>query len=196
MSYAHDSGPPSLSDSRALRQRARQRIEDGAVTASYAADRYTVLGLLNEALATELICVLRYRRHHFMADGLHAESVRQEFLAHANEELAHADELARRIVQLEGEPNFDPRGLADRSHAEYVEARSLDEMIREDLIAERVSIEYYKEFVRYLGDRDPTTKRLLEAILAEEEEHADDLASLLRDVARARAGNGSPAPGV
>jgi bacterioferritin len=196
MDHEHQSGPPPLSDIRTLRQRARQRIEDGAVTESYAADRYTILGLLNEALATELVCVLRYRRHYFMADGLQAESVRKEFLAHADEELGHADGLARRIVQLEGEPNFDPRGLADRSHAEYVEGKSLDEMIREDLIAERVAIEYYKEFVRYVGDRDPTTKRLLESILAKEEEHAEDLASMVRDVARARLGNGGLAQGV
>jgi bacterioferritin len=196
MDQEPNNGSLPLSDVRTLRQRARQHIEDGAVTASYTADRYTVLGLLNEALATELVCVLRYRRHYFMADGLQAESVRKEFLAHADEELGHADALARRIVQLEGEPNYNPRGLADRSHAEYVEGKSLDEMIRENLVAERVAIEYYKEFVSYIGDRDPTTKRLLESILAKEEEHAEDLASLVRDVARARTGNGSPAEGA
>jgi bacterioferritin len=169
-----------LSDVKTLRQRAREHVENGAVTPSYAADRETVLRLLNEALATELVCTLRYRRHYYMADGVQAEAVKQEFLAHATEELAHADLLAQRIVQLDGSPNFDPHGLAGRSHAEYVECTTLDEMIRENLVAERVAIESYKEMIGYLGQDDPTTKRLLEAILATEEEHAEDLSSMLR----------------
>jgi bacterioferritin len=167
-----------ISDKGALRQRARHDIESGAVTGSYAADRATVLRMLNEVLATELVCTLRYRRHYFMATGLEAESVRQEFLEHAQDELDHADRIAARIVQLDGEPNFDPQGLAERSHAEYVTGDSLESMIREDLIAERVAIDSYREFLRYLGTSDPTTTRLIEEILAKEEEHAEDLASL------------------
>ena len=168
-----------LSDIQTLRKRARQNIEDGAVTAGYSADRGTVLRLLNEALATEIVCTLRYRRHYFMADGLQAESVKKEFLEHALEEQEHADQIAARIVQLDGEPNFDPRGLAERSHAEYVAGDSLEAMIREDLIAERVAIDSYKEMIAYIGPRDPTTKRMLEEILAKEEEHAEDLSSML-----------------
>lgn len=171
--------PAELSSIAALRQRARQHIEKGAVTETYAADRETVLRLLNEALATEIVCTLRYRRHYFMADGVQAESVKEEFLTHAQEEQAHADQIAARIVQLDGEPNFDPRGLADRSHAEYVAGNSLTEMIREDLVAERVAIDSYKEMIGYIGPRDPTTKRMLEEILAKEEEHAEDLSSML-----------------
>src|SRR5580704_12437837 len=153
-----------LSSIAALRERARQHIENGAVTETYAADRETVLRLLNEALATELVCVLRYRRHYFMADGVHAEAVKAEFLTHSHEEQGHADEIAARIVQLEGEPNFDPRGLAERSHAEYVAGDSLDDMIREDLVAERVAIDSYKEMITYIGARDPTTTRMLKEI--------------------------------
>ena len=138
--------------------------------------------MLNEALATEIVCVLRYRRHHFMADGLHAEPVAQEFLQHAIEEQAHADEIAARIVQLGGAPNFSPEGLASRSHSEYDESESLVEMIREDLVAERIAIESYGEMIRYLGNDDPTTRRMLEGILAMEEEHADDLAGLLANL--------------
>lgn len=178
--------PGELSSIAALRQRARQHIEKGAVTETYAADRETVLRLLNEALATEIVCTLRYRRHYFMADGVHAESVKEEFLTHAQEEQAHADQIAARIVQLDGEPNFDPRGLADRSHAEYVAGNSLTEMIREDLVAERVAIDSYKEMIGYIGPRDPTTKRMLEEILAKEEEHAEDLSSMLHAGAAAR----------
>jgi bacterioferritin len=168
-----------LTDIQTIRQRARQHIENGAVTDSYSADRDVVLRLLNEALATELVCTLRYRRHYFMADGVNAESVKQEFLQHAQEEQVHADQIAARIVQLEGEPNFDPRGLADRSHAEYVAGDSLESMIREDLVAERVAIDSYKEMISYIGSHDPTTKRMLEEILAKEEEHAEDLSSML-----------------
>ncbi|HVC00811.1 MAG TPA: ferritin-like domain-containing protein [Steroidobacteraceae bacterium] len=183
MKNEQQSKPSDLSDVQTLRRRARQHVENGAVTPSYAADRVTVLRLLNEALATELVCTLRYRRHYYMADGVQAESVKQEFLEHAEEEQRHAHALAQRIVQLDGMPNFDPHGLAERSHAEYVECNSLDEMIRENLVAERVAIESYKEMITYLGHDDPTTRRLLESILAAEEEHAEDLSSLLRDVA-------------
>lgn len=173
-----------LSSIETLRARAREHIEDGAVTQSYGADRSTVLRLLNEALATELVCTLRYRRHYFMASGMAAESVKQEFLEHANEEQAHADLIAARIVQLEGEPNFDPRGLAERSHAEYVAGKTLQDMVREDLVAERVAIDSYKEMIRYLGSHDSTTRRMLEEILAKEEEHAEDLVSMLSDVGK------------
>jgi bacterioferritin len=173
-----------LSDIETLRQRARQHIEQGAVTPGYDADRETVLKLLNEALATELICVLRYKRHYFMADGIHAASVAQEFLEHANEEQAHADQIAARIVQLGGAPNFSPEGLASRSHAEYVEGTDLLDMIKEDLVAERIAIDSYREMVQYCGNNDPTTRRMLESILAMEEEHADDLVSLLQQFGR------------
>jgi len=168
-----------LSDVTTLRARARKHIEEGAVTGNYGADRDTVLKLLNEALATELVCVLRYRRHHFMAKGIHAEPIAAEFKIHADEEQAHADQIAARIVQLGGEPDFSPDGLAARSHSEYVEGRSLKDMIRENLVAERVAIESYLEMIQYLGDRDPTTRRMLEGILAVEEEHADELADML-----------------
>jgi bacterioferritin len=171
-----------LSDIKTLRERARKHIEDGAVTAGYRADRATVIKLLNEALATELVCVLRYKRHYFMASGINADAVAQEFLQHASEEQVHADQLAARIVQLKGEPNFDPEGLTARSHAEYVEGEGLLDMIREDLVAERIAIDSYGEMIRYLGDRDITTRRMLEGILAMEEEHADDLASMLEEL--------------
>jgi bacterioferritin len=168
-----------LSDIQTLRRRAREHIERGAVTPGYAADRETVIKLLNEALATELVCVLRYKRHHFMAAGINADSVATEFSEHATEEQAHADQLAARIVQLGGEPNFAPDGLAARSHAEYVEGGSLGEMIREDLVAERVAIDSYREMINYIGADDSTTRRMLEEILAKEEEHAEDLVTLL-----------------
>jgi bacterioferritin len=170
---------PFLSDIESLRKRAREHIQQGAVTPGYAADRETVIRLLNEALATELVCVLRYKRHYFMADGIHADPVAAEFLQHATEEQGHADQIAARIVQPGGEPNFSPEGLATRSHAEYVEGNSLKEMIEEDLVAERIAIESYREMAQYLGDKDSTTRRLMEEILAVEEEHADDLVSLL-----------------
>jgi bacterioferritin len=168
-----------LTDVETLRKRARQHIEQGAVTEGYQAHRETVVRILNEALATEIVCVLRYRRHHFMASGINAQSVAQEFLQHANEEQMHADQIAGRIVQLGGEPNFSPEGLLSRSHAEYVEGESLLDMIQEDLVAERVAIDSYREMIAYLANDDPTTRRMLEGILAMEEEHADDLVSLL-----------------
>src|SRR4249920_1142113 len=173
------SKPMHLTDIKTLRQRARQDIENGAVTTGYAADRENVIRMLNEALATELVCVLRYKRHYFMATGIHAAPVAAEFLEHATEEMSHADLIAKRIVELRGEPNFSPDGLAARSHAEYVEGDSLRNMIKENLIAERIAIESYREMIAYLGDNDPTTHRMLEQILASEEEHADDLSSLL-----------------
>lgn len=174
---------PFLTDIQTLRARARKHIEDGAVTAGYRADRTTVVKLLNEALATELVCILRYKRHYFMASGINADAVAQEFLQHATEEEGHADQIAMRIVQLKGEPDFNPEGLAMRSHAEYVEGGNLVDMIKEDLVAERIAVESYGEMIRYIGDKDSTTRRMLEGILAMEEEHADDLSSLLEDLA-------------
>ena len=170
---------PFLTDIQTLRERARQHIENGAVTEGYKADRETVVKILNEALATEIVCVLRYKRHYFMASGIHAEGVAAEFLEHANDEQGHADQIAQRIVQLQGEPNFNPEGLLMRSHAEYVEGTSLTDMIREDLVAERIAIDSYREMINYFGNDDPTSRRMLEGILAVEEEHADDLVSLL-----------------
>jgi bacterioferritin len=170
---------PFLSDVRELRERARRHIQEGAVTENYRADRETVIRVLNEALATEIVCVLRYKRHYFMASGIHAQAVKEEFQEHAAEEQDHADRIAERITQLNGAPNLNPEGLATRSHSEYVEGGSLLEMIREDLVAERVAIESYSEIVRFLGNDDPTSRRLMEEILAKEEEHADDLQRLL-----------------
>lgn len=168
-----------LADVQTLREQARQHIDEGAVTLGYAADRQAVLKLLNEALATEIVCVLRYRRHHFMARGIQSQGAADEFLVHANEEQGHADQIAARIVQLGGEPDFSPDSLTSRSHAEYVEGDSLASMIKENLVAERVAIDSYRGMIQYLGDQDPTTRRLLEEILAVEEGHADELADLL-----------------
>lgn len=168
-----------LSDVKTLRKQARLDVEQGAVTAGYSADRSEVLRLLNDSLATELVCVLRYRRHHFTATGIHSKAVADEFLAHSNEELSHADAIAKRIVQLGGEPNFAPDELTKRSHAEYVECETLADMIKENVVAERIAIDSYREFIRYLGFNDPTTSHLLKKILAVEEEHADELADLM-----------------
>ena len=168
-----------LTDIKTLRERARKHIENGAVTEGYKADRETVIRLLNEGLATEIVCVLRYKLHYFMAQGIHSQAVAAEFLEHASEEQGHADQLAARIIQLGGKPNMNPDGLTTRSHSEYKEAGTLVEMIKETLIAERIAIESYTEMARYFGDNDPTSKRMIEGILANEEEHADDLASLL-----------------
>lgn len=173
------SDKPFLTDIKTLRERARKHIENGAITEGYSADRDTVVKLLNEALATEIICVLRYKRHYFMATGINAESVAAEFLQHANEEQGHADQIAQRIVQLGGAPNFSPDGLSTRSHAEYVEGDTLIDMIKEDLVAERIAIDSYREMINYVNTDDPTTRRMLEGILAMEEEHADDLVNLL-----------------
>jgi bacterioferritin len=169
-----------LTDVKTLRERARRHIEQGAVTEGYKADRKVVLKLLDEALATEIVCVLRYRRHYFMADGINARAVADEFLQHANEEQGHADQIAARIVQLGGAPNLSPQGMLARSHSEYVEGETLIDMIREDLVAERVAIDSYKEMIEYVGSKDPTTRRMLDGILALEEEHAEDLATLLQ----------------
>jgi len=168
-----------LSSTAELRRRARGDWKNGAVTKDYAADRKAIVEQLNAALATELVCVLRYKRHHFVASGSRSTEIAAEFLEHAKQELDHADALARRIVQLGGEPDFAPASLVERSHAEYVEGASLEEMIRENLVAERIAIESYRELIRFVGDDDPTTRRMLEEILAVEEEHADDLADLL-----------------
>jgi bacterioferritin len=173
---------PFLTDVKTLRERARKHIEDGAVTEGYKVNRETAVKILNEALATEIVCVLRYRRHYFMASGIHAEGVAAEFLAHSNEEQGHADEIAARIVQLNGEPDLNPQSLLSKSHAEYVEGTTLTEMIKEDLIAERIAIDSYREMIKYFGNDDPTSRRMLEGILAVEEEHADDLVSLLEDI--------------
>src|SRR5262245_20145404 len=165
-----------------LRERARTKINEGPITDAYGADRTQVIDVLNQALATEIICVLRYKRHYFMADGINGGPVAAEFLQHANEELGHADQIALRITQLQGEPNFSPAGIETRSHSEYVEGSGLVDMIKEDLVAERIAIESYAEIVKWLGDKDPTTRRLMEEILAVEEEHADDLLNLLADL--------------
>ena len=172
----------TLTDVPMLRRRARQHLDEGAVTSGYSADRETVLGHLNAALATEIVCVLRYRRHHFMAKGIHSKGIAEEFLAHSNEGQGHADLIAERIVELGGEPDFSPAGLTGRSHAEYVEGAMLLDMVREDLIAERIAIDSYRDFIGYLGDKDSTTRRMLESILAVEESHAEELAGLLQEV--------------
>jgi len=174
-----DPNQPFVTDVKALRERARKHIEQGAVTEGYKVDVETVVKILNEALATELVCVLRYKRHYYMAKGINSDSVKAEFLEHANEEQGHADQIAARIVQLNGEPDFNPDILSKRSHAQYIEGKNLIDMIKEDLVAERIAIDSYREMINYVGDRDTTTKRMLESILAVEEEHAEDLGGLL-----------------
>jgi bacterioferritin len=169
-----------LTDVKTLRERARQQIDQGPITDAYGADRERVVEVLNEALATEIVCVLRYKRHYYMASGLNAGTAATEFLEHANEELLHVDQIAARITQLQGEPNFNPDTLTARSHAEYVEGETLVDMLKEDLVAERVAIASYQEIIRWLGDDDPTTQGLIKSILAVEEQHADDLLNLLR----------------
>jgi bacterioferritin len=171
-----------LTDKTTLRTRARQNVDNGAVTESYSADREEVIRLLNESLATELVCTLRYKRHYFMATGLKASVAAGEFLEHAQQEAEHADRLAERIVQLGGEPEFNPDLLSGLSHAEYKAGNNLKEMVYEDLVAERIAIDTYREIVQYIGDKDPTTRRIFEDILAQEEEHADDMADILRDL--------------
>ena len=192
MSKETEPNHPFLTDIKEIRRRAREHIEKGAVTAGYRANRDVVLRLLNEALATELVCILRYKRHYFMATGLNAQAVAGEFLQHSVEEQDHADQIAARITQLCGEPDFNPEGLAMRSHAEYVPGDGLLSMIKEDLVAERIAIESYSDMIRYIGDSDPTTRRMLEAILAVEEEHAEDMKTLIESLGRDRgAGNQS-----
>jgi len=171
-----------LTDIKTLRERARAKIEEGPITAAYGADRERVIEVLNEALATEIVCVLRYKRHYYMAQGVIAQAAAAEFLQHATDEQGHADSIALRITQLQGKPNFNPEGLTSRSHAEYVEGDTLPDMIREDLVAERVAIESYSEIIRWLGDKDPTTRNLMVTILGVEEEHANDMLNLLEDL--------------
>jgi bacterioferritin len=172
-----------MTDVQTLRDRARQHMEQGAVTPGYSADRSAVIKILNEALATEIVCELRYKRHYFMATGIHSQTVANDFLEHATQEREHADQISRRIVQLGGEPDYSPDGLLSRSHSEYVEGSSLSDMISENLVAERIAIDSYREMIQYLGSHDPTTRRMLEEILAVEEEHADDLLSLMGKLA-------------
>jgi bacterioferritin len=173
-----------VTDITEIRRRARQHIEEGAVTESYKGDRKVVLRVLNEALATEIVCVLRYKRHHYMAKGIHSQAVAAEFLEHAAEEQEHADMIAERITQLDGEPNFNPEGMLTRSHSEYVAGDSLTDMIREDLVAERIAVQSYSEIIRYLGENDPTSRRMMEEILAKEEEHAEEMKTLLETIAK------------
>lgn len=168
-----------MTDIQELRRRARAHMENGAVTEGYKVDRDTAIKLLNEALATEIVCVLRYKQHYYAARGIHSEGVKAEFLQHATEEQDHADRIAERITQLGGNPNYNPDGMLTRSHSEYVEADSLIDMIKEDLVAERIAIDSYSEMIRFFGDGDPTSRRLMEDILAKEEEHANDLVDLL-----------------
>jgi len=169
-----------LTDVKTLRERARQHVEQGAVTEGYSADREKILRLLNESLATEWVCALRYKRHYYMASGIKASVAADEFLEHATQELEHADKLAERIVQLGGEPDLNPDNLSKNSHAQYVAGSNLKEMVLEDLIAERIAIDSYREIIQYIGESDPTTRRIFEDILAQEEEHADDMADLLK----------------
>jgi len=168
-----------LTDIKTIRERARQEIESGAVTQDYSLDKEQVIKLLNEALATEIVCVLRYRFHYYMASGIHKEGAATEFLQHSNEEQQHADRIAERIKQLGGKPQLNPAVISQTSHSEYVEGTSLEDMLREDLVAERIAIQTYREMINFFGDKDPTTRRLMEEILAVEEEHADDIADLL-----------------
>ena len=176
---AGKSGTAGLTDVQTLRRRARENVGQGAITPSYTADRDTVVRLLNEALATEWVCVLRYYRHYFSASGMFADAVKAEFLEHAQQELEHANLISERIVQLGGEPDLDPDTLTARAHAEYKPGKDLRDMVRENLIAERIAIDSYREMINFIGDRDTTTKRILEEILAQEEEHADEFADLL-----------------
>ena len=169
----------SMTDTKTIRERARKEIEDGAITPDYSLDKNAAVKLLNEALATEIVCVLRYRFHYFMATGIYKEGAAAEFLEHSNEEQQHADWLAERIKQLGGKPEMDPAKISALSHSEYVEGTTLEDMLREDLIAERIAIQSYREMIAFFGEKDSTTRRLLEQILAVEEEHADDIADLL-----------------
>lgn len=171
---------PFLADINAIKTRARKKMEEGAVTEGYRADRTKIIELLNGVLATEIVCTLRYKNHYFMASGIYSEPVAEEFLEHAHDEQAHADMISERIVQLQGTPNWSPEGLHTRAHADYVEGTSLKQMIEENLVAERVAIDLYREIIDYIGSSDPTTRRMMEEILEAEEEHADDLANLLQ----------------
>jgi len=187
---------PFLSDIQEIRRRAREHVEKGAVTSAYKGDVETAIKLLNEALATEIVCTLRYRRHHYMASGIHYQAIADEFMQHAVEEQQHADWIAERIRQLGGAPDFNPEGLLTRSHAQYAEGNSLVDMIKEDLIAERIAIESYLEMIRFFGDNDPTSRRLMEEILQQEEEHADDMATLLETLDPKQPGEGGKQGGI
>lgn len=158
---------------------AKRSLDDGAVTPSYGPWRDDIVRLLNDALATELVCVLRYKRHYFTAHGIASPRIAEEFLEHANAEAGHADRIAERIVQLGGEPDFAPDRLLQRSHADYDESKDLRDMLRSNLVAERVAVETYRQMIELIGDKDPTTRRLLEEVLNDEEEHADELKDLL-----------------
>ncbi|MBL0163452.1 MAG: bacterioferritin [Xanthomonadales bacterium] len=184
MAASKSASKPFVSDIANIRKRAREHIERGAVTDGYKADRETVIKVLNEALATEIVCVLRYKYHYYMASGINAQSVAAEFLEHANEEQGHADRIAERITQLGGSPNLSPEGLLTRSHSDYVEGDDLADMIKENLVAERIAIDSYREIVAYLGDADTTTRRIMEEILAVEEEHAEDMSTLLDQIGK------------
>jgi bacterioferritin len=170
---------PFLTDIKEIQRRAREHVEKGAVTSQYRGDLKTAVKLLNDALATEIVCVLRYKRHYYMASGIHSQAVADEFLEHAKEEQVHADRIAERITQLDGAPDFNPAGLLTRSHAAYVEGDSLLDMIKENLIAERIAIDSYLEMIRWFNDNDPTSRRLIESVLEQEEEHAEDMKTLL-----------------
>jgi len=169
----------SMTDVKTLRERARREIQDGAVTLDYKIDKEQAIKLLNEALATEIVCVLRYRFHYFMASGIHKDGAATEFLEHSNEEQGHADRIAERIKQLGGKPEMNPAKIAAASHSEYIEGTSLEDMLREDLVAERIAIQSYREMIKFFGENDSTSRRLMEEILAVEEEHTDDIADLL-----------------
>jgi bacterioferritin len=177
-----NSDKPFLSDIEDLRRRARQDMDRGAVTSAYGRDLQQALDVLNKVLASEIVCVLRYKRHYYMAQGIHAEPIAQEFLQHANDEQLHVDQVALRITQLDGEPDFNPANLLTRSVSEYKPGTTLVDMIKEDLLAERVVIIWYAEIIRWFGEQDPTTRRLMEDLLAKEEEHANDLADLLAEM--------------
>jgi bacterioferritin len=166
-------------DVAAIRKRAREKLEMGAVTQNYGGDPQVAISLLNEALATEIVCVLRYKSHAVVATGLASESVKEEFAQHAKEEEEHMDLIAERINQLGGKPNFNPDGLTSRAASQYEEGETLVDMIRENLVAERIAIEHYRDLIRYFGDKDPTTRVMLEGVLAQEEEHANDMHDLL-----------------
>jgi len=187
---------PFLTDIQEIRRRAREHVEKGAVTDSYKGDLVTTIKLLNEALATEIVCTLRYRRHHYMASGIHYQAIAGEFMKHAQEEQEHADRIAERIRQLGGAPDFNPQGLLTRSHAQYAEGTSLVDMIKEDLVAERIAIESYLDMIRYFGDNDPTSRRLIEKVLEQEEEHADDMATLLETLDPKQPGEGGKQGGI
>lgn len=173
---------PFKQDLEAIRKRAKDKMEQGAVTSAFQGDPEKICAVLNEVLATETVCTLRYRSHYFMAKGIHASGVEDEFLEHAKEEQEHADRVAKRITELNGTPDLSPEGLATRSHAEYGDAETLSDMIKDDLVAERIAIQTYTEIIKWLGESDPTSRRMMEEILEVEEEHADDMAKLLERV--------------